>query len=311
MRSGPCGSRPTIVVGHPRSGPAGARGTQHRGLVHEAQDGGDGLLDADVGRAHPADSRWHTPMRWGRGDTQPQPTPDACSRGNDFVRSYRGPTVARRNGPSRAPWIVLVERLQGSKAAGIGPTTLSRWPKPPTALRCNAPTVTLRIPEPGDATALYRLASDPEVTKWFSWGPYQETAEARAYIDRLPDHAKTRHAARSAAGAPRARSRRDHRSLRVLLPRPPRDGGHVVRQAGLGHRANLEGKALMAYLSFDCSASRGSGPTPTPRTSGHSARSRRSGSRRRGSSAGGTATATGSSTSPSTACSRTTGATAR
>src|SRR4051812_49571766 len=40
--------------------------------------------------------------------------------------------------------------------------------------------------EPADAAALYRLASDPEVTRWFSWGPYVSEDEARAYLARLP-----------------------------------------------------------------------------------------------------------------------------
>src|SRR5690349_5929929 len=57
----------------------------------------------------------------------------------------------------------------------------------PDHLALHGPTMTLRIPGPADATALFRLASDPAVTQWFSWGPYQETAEARAYLDRLPD----------------------------------------------------------------------------------------------------------------------------
>src|SRR3954453_12954261 len=48
------------------------------------------------------------------------------------------------------------------------------------------PTMALRLPEAGDAPALFRLASDPEVTRFFSWGPYREESEARAYLERLP-----------------------------------------------------------------------------------------------------------------------------
>lgn len=40
----------------------------------------------------------------------------------------------------------------------------------------------LRYAEPADAQALLALASDPEVTRWFSWGPYRSLAEPAAYI---------------------------------------------------------------------------------------------------------------------------------
>jgi ribosomal-protein-alanine N-acetyltransferase len=50
--------------------------------------------------------------------------------------------------------------------------------------RLEGPTLTLRLPEPPDAHALLRLASDPEVTRWFSWGPYREIEEPLAYIER-------------------------------------------------------------------------------------------------------------------------------
>lgn len=46
------------------------------------------------------------------------------------------------------------------------------------------PTLTLRAPEPADAPALLRLASDPEVTRWFSWGPYTDVAQPAAYVER-------------------------------------------------------------------------------------------------------------------------------
>jgi ribosomal-protein-alanine N-acetyltransferase len=46
-------------------------------------------------------------------------------------------------------------------------------------------TLTLRLPEPSDAQALLELASDPEVTRWFSWGPYTTLDEPLAYVERL------------------------------------------------------------------------------------------------------------------------------
>jgi ribosomal-protein-alanine N-acetyltransferase len=41
----------------------------------------------------------------------------------------------------------------------------------------------LREPADEDAPALLELGSDPEVTRWFSWGPYRSLGEPRAYID--------------------------------------------------------------------------------------------------------------------------------
>ncbi|HEX6389262.1 MAG TPA: GNAT family protein [Solirubrobacteraceae bacterium] len=46
------------------------------------------------------------------------------------------------------------------------------------------PDMTLRPPREEDAPALLELASDPEVTQWFSWGPYTSIDEPLAYIER-------------------------------------------------------------------------------------------------------------------------------
>jgi ribosomal-protein-alanine N-acetyltransferase len=51
-------------------------------------------------------------------------------------------------------------------------------------LEVRGPTLTLRLPELADAPALFALARDPEVTRWFSWGPYRTVDEPRAYIER-------------------------------------------------------------------------------------------------------------------------------
>ena len=52
-------------------------------------------------------------------------------------------------------------------------------------LALTGPTLRVRIPREEDAPALYREASDPGVTRWFSWGPYTSEAEARAYLAQL------------------------------------------------------------------------------------------------------------------------------
>jgi [ribosomal protein S5]-alanine N-acetyltransferase len=47
------------------------------------------------------------------------------------------------------------------------------------------PRLALRTPRPEDADALFELGRDPEVVRFFSWGPYQDRAEAAAFIDRV------------------------------------------------------------------------------------------------------------------------------
>jgi len=49
-------------------------------------------------------------------------------------------------------------------------------------MELRGPELTLRPPSDGDAPALLRLAGDPEVTRWFSWGPYTELSEPLRWI---------------------------------------------------------------------------------------------------------------------------------
>lgn len=46
----------------------------------------------------------------------------------------------------------------------------------------SGPTLALRPPVAADADALFALGSDPEVTRWFSWGPYTSPEQPRAWI---------------------------------------------------------------------------------------------------------------------------------
>jgi ribosomal-protein-alanine N-acetyltransferase len=57
--------------------------------------------------------------------------------------------------------------------------------KSSATIAVHGPTLTLRLPEPGDAPALLALAGDREVTRWFSWGPYASVDEPLEYIARL------------------------------------------------------------------------------------------------------------------------------
>jgi [ribosomal protein S5]-alanine N-acetyltransferase len=53
-------------------------------------------------------------------------------------------------------------------------------------LEVAGPSLVLRYATHDDADALLELASDPLVTRWFSWGPYTDAAQPRAYVDGLP-----------------------------------------------------------------------------------------------------------------------------
>lgn len=53
------------------------------------------------------------------------------------------------------------------------------------ALTVEGPSLALRYPTLEDAPALFELGSDPAVTRFFSWGPYRDVAEAEAYVEGL------------------------------------------------------------------------------------------------------------------------------
>jgi ribosomal-protein-alanine N-acetyltransferase len=114
----------------------------------------------------------------------------------------------------------------------------------------HGPTLTLRLPEPGDAPALLELAGDPEVTRWFSWGPYASLDEPLDYIAHLESQ--------------RARGEqldllvvhREHGPAGItgLSEFSARDRRCVVG-TWLGRRfwgtgVNRESKALVAHLAF-------------------------------------------------------------
>lgn len=113
------------------------------------------------------------------------------------------------------------------------------------------PTLTLRYATPDDAPALLELASDPLVTRWFSWGPYSTLAEPQAYIGAL--------AAKREAGT-LLDFVVDHREngvvgvtgLSELAPRDRRATvGTWFGRAWWGKGVNRESKALIAALAFE------------------------------------------------------------
>ena len=56
---------------------------------------------------------------------------------------------------------------------------------PASDLEVRGPRLLLRYARLDDAPALYRLASDREVTQFFSWGPYSDESEAASYVRSL------------------------------------------------------------------------------------------------------------------------------
>jgi ribosomal-protein-alanine N-acetyltransferase len=122
--------------------------------------------------------------------------------------------------------------------------------KSSASIALHGPTVTLRLPEPDDAPALLELAGDPEVTRWFSWGPYTTLDQPRAYIDRL-DGQRERgeqldlivvHHEHGPAGIT-GLSEFSTRDLRCMV-------GTWFGRAFWGTGANRESKALIAHLAF-------------------------------------------------------------
>jgi ribosomal-protein-alanine N-acetyltransferase len=119
------------------------------------------------------------------------------------------------------------------------------------ALEIHGPALTLRYAARDDAPALLELASDPAVTRYFSWGPYTSIEEPEAYI----------------AGLPERRERGERLDLLVVhredgpigvtgLSELSRRDRRATVGSWFGHRwwgsgANFEAKALVAALAFE------------------------------------------------------------
>lgn len=111
-------------------------------------------------------------------------------------------------------------------------------------------TLRLRYPTAADAPALFELGADPEVTRFFSWGPYTSLTEPAAYVDTL------------------AGQRERGEQLDFLIVDPERGPLGVIGLAELSRRdrravvgtwlgrahwgtgVNAQAKALIAHLAF-------------------------------------------------------------
>lgn len=112
------------------------------------------------------------------------------------------------------------------------------------------PVLTLRYPAPGDAAALFALASDPEVTRFFTWR-YEAEDDARRWI-------ASREEARAAGTwLEFVVVHRDHGVTGVTALTEPslRDRravtGSWLGRAFWGTGVNAEAKALLARVAFE------------------------------------------------------------
>ncbi|HEX8067986.1 MAG TPA: GNAT family protein [Thermoleophilaceae bacterium] len=112
------------------------------------------------------------------------------------------------------------------------------------------PTLHLRHLEPGDAPALFALARDPEVTRFFSWGPYRDESEPLAFVERTARQREAGERLELAIAGGDGRpigitglselSRRDRRAV----------VGTWLGREHWGSGANAESKALVLSLAF-------------------------------------------------------------
>jgi [ribosomal protein S5]-alanine N-acetyltransferase len=118
------------------------------------------------------------------------------------------------------------------------------------AVEVRGPSLSLRYATVGDVPALFELGSDPEVTRFFSWGPYTSPAQPADYVESV--------------SAARERGERlefliigpDSEPIGVTgLSELSRRDRRAVVGTWLGRRhwgtgANRESKALVARLAF-------------------------------------------------------------
>jgi ribosomal-protein-alanine N-acetyltransferase len=113
------------------------------------------------------------------------------------------------------------------------------------------PAYSLRLLAEADAPALFELGSDPDVTRFFSWGPYREVKQAAAFVASLD---------RQRASGERLElgifANGDGRLVGItgLSDFAPRDRRAVVGtwlgRPHWGSGANRESKALVLALAF-------------------------------------------------------------
>jgi RimJ/RimL family protein N-acetyltransferase len=146
---------------------------------------------------------------------------------------------------------VRAQRVPGSgqSLTSVASPVDVQAPSEPDVL-VQGPSLALRYPRPMDALALYALASDPEVTRFLSWGPYRHVGEAEAWLATLGDRRRTGVTLELAVVA----SDDETIGITLLYELNRRDRRAVVGtwlgRAHWGTGANREAKALLAHLAF-------------------------------------------------------------
>ena len=80
-------------------------------------------------------------------------------------------------------WTAAAGGPRGTAASGAVSAASGSPPDPPLVVR--GPNISLRYARSDDAPALLDLAGDPEVTRWFSWGPYTRVEQPLAFVASL------------------------------------------------------------------------------------------------------------------------------
>jgi [ribosomal protein S5]-alanine N-acetyltransferase len=113
--------------------------------------------------------------------------------------------------------------------------------------RIEGPRLALRPPRPDDADALFELGRDPDVVRFFSWGPYAERDEAAAFIERVVRERPYEFLIVDEHDRPIG--------LTGLTELSKRDGRAVVGtwlgREHWGTGANAESKALILHFAFE------------------------------------------------------------
>jgi [ribosomal protein S5]-alanine N-acetyltransferase len=112
------------------------------------------------------------------------------------------------------------------------------------------PRFSLRYLTAADAPALFELGADPDVTRFFSWGPYRDESEALAFVESLDRQRAAGERLEMAIAGEDGRpigitglsdfSRRDRRAVI----------GTWLGRGHWGSGANRESKALVLALAF-------------------------------------------------------------
>lgn len=117
---------------------------------------------------------------------------------------------------------------------------------------------------PDDADALLTLAADPDVTRWFSWGPYTSIEQPLAYIE----DAAARRARGEQIDLLIVHRERGPAGITGLSEFSVRDRRCVVGtwfgREFWGTGANRESKAIIAHLAFELLAMKRLGSYSNP-----------------------------------------------